>query len=79
MSEPRETENDRGAGRVGGFDMSVGLASYLRNLADRVETGELCNGEVWERLYADGPAGPVEYEAGPSDATDTASTESDRS
>lgn len=44
--------------------MALGLAEYLRDLAGKVERGDLCNGEVWERLYQDGPE-PVEYTAGP--------------
>lgn len=36
-------------------DMATGLAHHLRDLAQKVEAGELCNGEVWDRLHADNP------------------------
>lgn len=54
--------------------MAAGLAAHLRSLADRLESGELCNGEVWERLYADGPE-PVEYTAGPVEEAGNESTD----
>jgi hypothetical protein len=56
--------------------MKLGLAEHLRNLADKVEHGDLCNGEVWERLYADGPV-PVDYTAGPVETPGTKDTDRD--
>lgn len=36
-------------------DMSVALEEYLRDLANKLEDDEMCNGEVWEDLTKKSP------------------------